>query len=494
LKSFEDQNTRKSKPPGIIFTEQGVLVLLQLSRAYCRKIDHSAQIGEYRQNLGKAILLINDLLANIDSIGQNQLEGELRANYINRITPFLIRQYLFVDSDEVRYALPRSKIIFELFKDRMGHKFDISSVVKQSYGFDLNVFFETSMFLWIYWGGLTSKEFDKNYVAMNPDTVFSKMIEEGKDYQSALKAFSQDAIMDPTLIPNRNDMDAWRCFVYQMYDLRRKPLLRLGENLYCGSMKFLGDLWWHAPYYLVIDKCVDKKPFFEYLGDAFEEYIFRLSKNAFGERCSRFVLDNGNPLNDGVVELALDWKIVIEAKAARPTKEMTSGNTPLLLMKEFETKIKKGIRQLAKRIQELRSDGFIGRISPCMVAMGFLPLDMHIWEIIHDGIRETVILADENIDCLIISDPAGWELFCALVTSGVSAESILNLRLSRTDLKYGNFKDFLRAEILKKDKTFHVGLVSLFEDFMEGLTSGAFGVSSFARLTESGIWKKIFIS
>ncbi len=477
----------------VLFTEKAVTILMQMSRVHCSKDNVYRGKGSYRHQIGRAILLINDLIAEINNYGE--LDPDLpRIDAINKITPSIIRDAIFRDSDQVRYAIPRASLIFDKFKATVKNKFDFDVIISSMCGFDFKTYFEASYVINGYWDMQTYDEWSSEHVVIDPENVFLNMGASKDRYRKALNYFTQDAIADAPVLPGDNDINGWRCFVYEMYDLRRRPLLKIDGKICCGSKKFLEALWWHAPYYLVMDNSVNKEKdaFFKFLGDSMEEYIYCLTKDALGQKCSRRALRNGTPVNDGVIELATNWLAFIETKAARPTKEMASGNTPLLDMKEFKSKIHYGAKQLADRIREFRSENsYSGRISPCLVTMGFLPLDSVLWELIHSGIQDTGLMVDLNNDPLLISDPLGWEVFCSLVKSGTSVHEIFNKRLSKTDLKTGSFKDYLYIVHCASNEPPHIDLLSLYEDIVEGVMK-TFDKGKLNRDTIPGAWKTIF--
>ena len=491
-----DKWKKSRKKSAVVFSEQGLLVLLQLARIFANKGKSGWNLGQCRFQIGRMLLLVNDILAEVDSIPDCKTDVEDRIQYVKRWSPFFVRQLLYIDSDQIRYAIPRSRIVFSINRELVEKKFDVSQKMVDQIGVSLDSYYELILMVFTYWKGMRPERLDLNRVSMNGDTVFEKT-GNSNHFQESLKHISQqydDIHCDS--IPDQNDIDGWRSFVYQMYDLRKKPLLSSEGRIYCGSLRFLEELIWQSPYYLMLDilEKDDKNLFFQYMGESFERYVYRLSKDAFGESCSQYCLQNGNPLNDFVVDLSNDWKIIVEAKACRPTSSMTSGNTPLLEMKEFDSKIKYGISQLSDRISELRAEGFRGRVSPVLLSMGPIPVNGHIWEMINSGIMKTGFYSDQQCDWLIIADPVGWEVFCAEVKSGNNAESILELRLSRTDLKYGSFKDFLYREVCQgKLEAENSSLLSLYEDVFDEILSSSFNGGLSDRRYEMGLWKSVFL-
>ncbi len=489
FRSFERRHEGKM----VLMSEQGVMVLLQMARIYCERNADPGSIGMYRAKMGRAMLIVNDLLARIDDYGQLP-NIAARLSILRGLTPFLMRQSIFMDSDQPRYSIPRSVLIFSKMNKIVANTFSVDDVIRNACGFDLKTFLEAAFIVNGYWLTQTYDKWAPQQVIINPSTVFSLMGNSASRYSKALDYFTQDTVADAPTLPLEEDVDGWRRFVYGAYDLRKRPLLRLDDGVYCGSLKFTQDLYWHAPYYLVIDNSIDteKDRFFQFCGDSFEEYIFALTRDAFGENCSRIELASGTPFNDGVIKITDDWLLIIETKAAKPTRNMASGNTPFLDMSEFENKIHYGAQQLADRITEYRREtGYNGRISPCLLTMGSMPLNSMLWELINDGIRDTGLAADLRNDLLLISDPVGWEVFCSLVRAGDSAADILNQRLTQTNWKTDKFKDFLYCVPCQSSEPPHEGLLSLHEDIVEDICK-TFNRGTYKRRSIGDEWRQIF--
>jgi hypothetical protein len=317
---------------------------------------------------------------------------------------------------------------------------------------------------------------------------------------AALAALSMDAKATSAELPSQGDAKGWRDLAYGSFDLRKRPLLSLGNFLYCGNVSFVEDLFWSWPYYAVIDdltaKGKSRKPFFDAFGEAFEDYVQDLGAYAFGTKFRQITMKSNVPLDDGVIDVAPDWLAVVEVKGARPTVALLLGEQPLTEVQDFETKIRPGIQQLADRIGEYLSEsGFKGRISPILVTSGFLPFDPIIWELINTELVQTGIYKLPNVDAPIVCDPVGWEVLCALVKSGTELGTMLNARLTKTHWKSGPFKTFLYEYIGRPDREPMLRpRISLYGDIVDKLAQRLGPTKLVRDEIGPGEWRAVFPS
>ena len=481
---------------GIIFNRQACLLLMQLARHFCdpnlklepKKID---------LNLGWFFLIANDFLSFVDDL---EFEDGKRDENLKRAAPHLTRQVLFNFSPQERYALPRSWLIFQGLKDQIpeNNRQDVSALIRAKRPFDLDEYYLILSTIYAYWSRQSFKEWDASFIVINPTTVFSKIKSSPEKYLSILDSMSVD--VKPTQkLPDFKDRKGWRKEIYEQFEIRLRPLIKINDVYICADLEFIRCAFWDGPYHLILThypNSTTAAAVLNYLGDATEKYIQHLGKDAFGDS---FIFDecgNGNPLGDGVVKIAADWIAVVESKAARPGINMVSGDKPITDLSDFNKLVENGLSQMSDRIAEFRKNkGFAERITPILVTAGYVPQHELIWELMLKKLNTLGIFNDPKCDFPFLIDVESWDVICAAKKAGLGLEKIIELRLKDHETKTSNPHYFLYKTTFDEGKMKepeHPVLLSLFLDRMELMAEAFFESDLKNRTFPAGLWKTVF--
>jgi hypothetical protein len=482
---------------GVVFNRQAALLLIHLSRHYCSANTPPNSLKHLDLNLGLLFLLANDFLTFIEDLKfkDNDLDHNLRL-----MAPHITRQYLFNHSYQERYLVPQSWLIFEGLKDKAkAHNFiDLSAILKETRGFTLDEYFTVLTILYCYWGRLTFEKWEHKYIIIDPEVVFEKIKIPKEKYLKILDSLSVKVCPTAKHPDLKNILD-WKKEIYEYFELRLKPLIKIDNRYVCSDIEFVKSAFWNGPYHMILTDYPQTpiaKKMMNFLGDTTEFFVRAVGKDAFKEKFKDIINGNGHPLGDGVIEINKDWIVIIESKAARPGIEIVSGDKPITELNDFKKLLKDGITQLNDRISEYREhDKFTGRITPILITAGHVPQHEIIWDFVMKELGKLSIMNDKKTDFPFVMDLEAWNVICAAEKAKIHISEILTARYKNDSVKTSSPSYFL-FRLIFNDQTLqeplHPELFSLFEDRMEGLTTKLFEKIFKKRTTTTGIWKPIF--
>lgn len=415
---------------GLVFNRQACLLLIHLARHYCRP---EATLDRWKidLNLGWFFLLANDFISFIDDL---EFEDGKRDENLQKFAPHLTRQVLFNFSPQERYSLPRSWLIFQALKEQVPEKNrqDVSSLINAKRNFDLDEYYLILSTIYSYWSRQNFREWNPSFIVINPKTVFTQIKSDPTKYLAILDSMSVEAKPKANL-PDFKDREGWRKEIYEHFEIRLKPLIKINDVYLCADLEFIRCAFWDGPYHLILTDYAQSstaKAVLNYLGDSTEKYIQHLGKDAFGDSFLFEDCGNGNPLGDGVVKIADDWIVVVESKAARPGIGMVSGDKPITDLGDFNKLVEHGLKQMSDRIAEYRKiKGYQGRITPILATAGYVPQHELIWELMLKKLSTLGVFNDPKCDFPFLIDVESWDVICAAKKSGMGIEKIIELRL-----------------------------------------------------------------
>lgn len=235
---------------GAVFNRQAALLLIHFARHYCNDQIELKNPRHLDQNLGLFFLIINDFLTFIEDL---KFRDNDRDYNLKLMAPHITRQHLFHHSAQERYTVPQSWLIFEGLKHQADKsKFlDISGTLQISRGFSIEDYFAVLTVLYCYWGRQTFADWDHKFVTINPKTVFSQVSVPAEKYIRILDSLSVN--VRPTKgHPSLKSADDWRKEIYEYFELRLKPLIKIGEVYICSDIEFVKSAFWDGPYHMVL--------------------------------------------------------------------------------------------------------------------------------------------------------------------------------------------------------------------------------------------------
>jgi hypothetical protein len=482
---------------GAVFNRQATLLLIHFARHYASDTVVLKNPTHLDLNLGLFFLIANDFLTFIEDLN---FRDEDREYNLKLMAPHITRQYLFHHSAQERYSIPQSWLVFEGLKHQAkAHNFiDISGTLEQSRGFSIEEYYSVLTLLYCYWGRQTFEKWDHNFVVINPKTIFSTIKVPPEKYLRILDSLSVE-VRPKQGHPSLKSSVDWRKEIYEQFELRLRPLIKINDVYICSDLEFVKAAFWDGPYHMILTdhpRTPIAKKMMDFLGDTTELFIRAIAKDAFKDRFVDILNKKNNPLGDGVVKVREDWIVIVESKAARPGIEMVSGDKPITELRDFKKLIKDGITQLSDRIWEYRQlDGFQGRITPCLITAGHIPQHEIIWDLIEKELQALSLMSDKGTDFPFVMDLEAWNVVCSAEKAGFSISDILDARYRDRSTKTSSPGYFLFKMMFNdqnREEPPHPELLSLFEDRVQLLTTELFQKQMKKRRSPEGSWKSLF--
>ncbi len=164
---------------------------------------------------------------------------------------------------------------------------------------------------------------------------------------------------------------------------RGKPFLKIENRFVCTRPDLLTSAFVDFSYYYISDSKPDKKDhFFEKYGEAFAQYIIKISQRSVRDKSTTYLYKKkphrGNPSADLHLEIDKDTRVLIEIKGAREIDEVRKGSKEALKDKFIHlggtAKKPKGVFQVIKDAKKFRDDfPFSGEIFTIVIFSGRFP-------------------------------------------------------------------------------------------------------------------------
>jgi hypothetical protein len=498
---------------GVVFTRQTHLILIEMAIKFGKR-DNSQMINLF--DIGFSVLVVNSFIALVENTVVEQKKAarlkkakenpkkfrRYKTIDIDDYADHAFKQYLFNHNTQLRYSIPRSFLVYkglsEAAKPHLKY-IDIDSLISEKRKMNLLELSDVLIIVYSYFGDFKLQYFDSGRF-IQKKLIFNGVVETKKvTFQNFLERISVDVDLYRPEIPNYTDLKSWFSYMYKFHDFRLCPLIKAnttdGVLYFCSDINFIISAFWDAPYNIVLtDYPVDQKlkeDFFGFLGDTFECYIQKIAAYAFKEKFKLKVLKNDIPLNDGVIEVENNWEVIIEAKAARPSMELASGLKPIEEVYDFEKLIRKGMKQLNKRIVEYREQGYNGRISPILITSGFVPLNSLIWSRFRSKLADLEIFKGTISDHPILLDVESWEVICSSNLKNNDFSRLIRKKLSSKNYIEMPPHDFLYSDYFVSREPEFEELLSLKSDLWKHSIRELFEKEP--KLKDSGsTWKSIF--
>lgn len=455
----------RMKSRGLVFTRQITLLLIDYAILYGQRVKEKS-VGIIPTDVGIVYLVMNSFVAKVENYVINKKEDQDISIYAD----FAIKSISFNSKPQMRYAISRGYLIYKSLRSEVKPEYQdvhINDLIFEKRQFGFTDLYEMMIVLYSHYGSF-KKENIWNGMVINIHKIFENVVGDVERINKILMSMSLDLETYKPNIPNEKNYKEWYSYMYKFYNYRLNPLLKFNDVLFCVDLHFVINSFWDAPYNIVVtDHRSNKKKlehFFHYLGESFEKYIHKISEYAFKEKFSQVVLQNGKPLNDGVITLNESWKVIFEVKAGRLTSQATAGTEPFEDISDFNKLIRDGMEQLNNRITEYRQEGFSGRITPILITSGYVPLNEIIWRRLLPHLEDLEIFQNKISDWPIFLDVEAWEAICASNLKYNDLDKLLNSKLKDLKNWFMSPHDFLYDHHFSKKEPPLDVLLSLHQD------------------------------
>lgn len=437
-----DRFSKEKRAKITLFSEMTILLVQEVFRQHCNANMPDAPVEQVIQSLTESFLIANDI-CNMMTTAPEQ-DPTTPDNYAT----FALREILFNYHDQFRYMVGRSYLIYEGLKERCRTEFpndffDVEDFFQSTLGISLKVYFHSIFSIFSFWCDQRCDRADPKFQSINPEQ-WIKDTDARLRINPILTRFTQKWHSALTVTETSSPAEI-RKFLYELFELRERPLLQNKNGLHCGNLRFIMRKFWDGPYYEIIAAAStpEKDRFFRFLGRTQEMYIQGLLQSAFRSRFKKITSSNGNPISDAVIEINPSWRLIFEVKAKRPTRDMVSGTQAPAELSSVSQMAFEGLAQLNDRIQEMIADGYRGRITPILVTGGHFPINEFLWEHYFEEVKKLAFFTQSKVDWPQFMDVEAVEVFTALVGK-TRVGNLMRDKLSE-QWKKENFQTFLFA-------------------------------------------------
>lgn len=474
-----------------LFTDMPILLVQEVFRQHHDPALPEVSLDQVIQPVIEAIFIANDI-CNVMTVAP-QIDPSTPDNYAT----FALREILFSHSDQFRYMVGRSYLVYEGLKERCRTEypddfFDVEQFFQARLGISLRVYFHSIFAIFSIWCRQEFDSIDPQYNIIQPNQWIDDVTARGQ-INPVVARFTQPWAAPQTITATSSHADI-RSFVYEFFDLRARPLLEIPEGNLCGNLNFIMRKYWDGPYYdvIAVGTNAEKDKFFRFLGRTLEMYVQGLLKAAFKRRFKKLLSSAGNPVSDAVIDLNPNWRLVFEVKAKRPTRDMVSGTQAPAELRSVAQMAFEGLEQLDLRIQEMVADGYQGRITPILVTGGHFPINELLWRHYFQSVETLSFFQNDQVDWPQFMDIGALEVFTGLVGHARIAD-MMREKLG-DDWKKESFQNFLFAYYLVSGQVreiFNPVSSVLYQDRMADLTATLFPESA-RQMPPNNSWRPHF--
>jgi hypothetical protein len=415
-----------------------------------------------RNEFTKCLFIINDHLEpkEVDRIEELPIEEQKKL-----FTELTIRGLSFTNKENLAHLLARYyELFFEIPKKFEAEAFfvDISKVFYEATGLDLVNYFALGFSVLVHYHLLNIENINELPIHIDSKTYFRNtsinrtqvngIFKELCLSREEFKERYQEELADSDFIG------------YSFLTLRKKPLLKIGRNVYSISNRYLEEKITQNIYHIILNALPTgtlREGFLSFFGKIFEAYVKSIFKRIYPEQypLKRFYDDiyygkEKKEAADGIV-IYDDSLIIVEVKSSRLlASTIKTGD-----LTEYEEKIDqviiKGARTIDRVIQDFKKgiieiDGLkkerIRRFYPLIITLQFFPQHSLLWEIIERKLSDNNLLQREDIARLQIMEVGVLENLEPAFSTGVSFLDIIKRKDANPLLKDLTFTNFIDAD------------------------------------------------
>jgi hypothetical protein len=442
------------------FNEQQVLRLMLMTLAYSKRGRRKVDRKEDLAGVAKLLLAINEHLDPLQSYGPRL--ASLPADEQRRLfVEMVLRNGIFNHQENFAAALVRHWELFvRLPMERGDLPIDVRQAFREAAGVAPATYVAIAFGLFAHWTPLTLETADKFPMGIDPVTYFanSKFRGPAKRILRKLSAPAGRLVRQYT-----KECAELGSVHYAFRAFAERPLVRLSRRrVLCGSWRHLQKKLTENLYYEVLSGLASeakRSRFQEAFGKLLEEYVRRLLRRIYGIGTGRlFELTYGPDraeAGDGIV-LYPESLVIFEVKSAR----FLVGAAATGDLEEFERKLNhsylKGAQQIDRVIRDFNAGlfqvgglgpGEIRRYFPVLVTIQPIPLEVFVWKLIEEKLRNGLILQGDGIQRLEIIHISELEEVEALATAGHSFLELLERKQDHPIYRDWSFRNFLHNHV-----------------------------------------------
>lgn len=437
----------------VVFHPNQILNAVKLCLQYCRTVEKVVADQTFEE-LAKALLIINEYLTPAN------MEKELTKKGVELIK-YVVMNALFHRTENEKNLIGRwQEIIFKSYKQIAADDPDYlnaDEIFKASYGFTPREFFAYCFGLYSFWLTRSEKQINEGMIALNSDKLLRDFAVDPGKHQRIMNDLSAPIEWYAAHLTNQ-EFDP-----FDLLPLRKKPILRHNDNLFCLSKKLLLEKMTSGIYHMFFNCFKDdqgKKQFFRFMGKVNQNYITDILDRIFNRSgiASRFFKPVKYRVGrqefescDGFIDYG-DKLVLLEIKTKLFTHEFLAyGNE-----EEFKSTLKEiiydGSYQIDRTIKHFKQNLFaidsiiqtrIKKYYPIIVTLQPIPMEKYLYKYLQNELKARKLLETEDIVSLEIMSSYGLENYLAMVNTGKSIVGLIDEKHKNIDAKMSSIETYI---------------------------------------------------
>jgi hypothetical protein len=278
--------------------------------------------------------------------------------------------------------------------------------------------------------------------------------------------------------------EAWE---YSFVTLHNRPLVAIGDDLYCLSLRLLINRFADGAYYAMLDGCAGDETRIKALGGLFgdivHEYTYRLWEKVVGADRVQY-MRYGKPekeAGDGLIDDTPNL-LIYDAKSSRFKLETARTGKLSLIRRDLEQGVIRAARQLDAVIRDIKAGqvhpllaGY-ARIYPIVLTATDFPGVPGVDRVIRQVLTQQHLLEMTGTADLQVVDLEGLELLESVDSVGLDPLAVLLERGEQEKSRIPSVKDLIyeKAQKIPENPRMKNVLIIIMEEVEEWLRTGTF--------------------
>ncbi len=297
------------------------------------------------------------------------------------------------------------------------------------------------------------------YEPIKPEQTFRRIIDENQKL-SLVKILEELSVEPQSINAQYSEIASRLPNIYVKDETYRGKVFFKTEGVYiCCRPDLMTSTFSDFPYHYVLNAQSedDKREFFKKYGDAFDQYIAKISQRGLGNKSVKYEYKKkphkGNPSSDRHLEIDENTRVIIEIKGVAGKDDARMGNKQALCDKFIHLQgganKPKGVLQVIKDALKFRKDfPFSGDIFTVIIFSGRFPETVDFDELVKHEIEDDqqykeYLEEERNFPTIWLSASTAELLFCAAIQKANLKELLKNIAYASPSEVRGKIVEFL---------------------------------------------------
>lgn len=475
-------NRPAGRPPAIVFSEINLLNFLKEAVRYCRYDDGTLERAD-------TDLLLRAYIATHDHFPPGVNDGARSGPkaHLKAIEEDLLRQTLLGLNRPLSLLVPRYWALWVTIPKRLGLTSELERFYTQASGPSMVHSFLLALSAHAYWFTRADSIFEATMLRRAYWKAFP-------DRMGAVEAWLSEVSLDAAAYRAALEKeytglgreDVWE---YSFLTFQNSPLIWIGEDIYCLSLRLLINRAGDGVYYRMLDACGRDEAKVKRLGGLFgaifHEYTYRQWERIVSPGRIRYVKygKEQKEAGDGLID-NLPNLLIYDAKSTRFNLRTARTGKVSLMRKDLQRGVIRAAEQLNVAVQDIQAgqlDSFLqnsgySRVYPLVVTATDFPGIPTVDRAIHEALDQQNLLKMDGVAHLQVVDAEGLELLESADSVGLDPVALLVERGDSEASRVTGVKDLIydKAGKIPENPRMKRAFLAMMEGLEEWLTTGAF--------------------